>query len=371
MAVLLDYLSEQTEEAIRDRMLNLVPVDLDKSEGSYIWDSLSPAAYQLYRASEWAKEVLQRGFAMTTFGPYLRMRCEEHGVIPRPPVAATGSVKITGTVGTVIPLGTLVATPADEITDTQSIEYETTASVTLNSQGEANVPIKAVEAGVVGNVPIGVISLLVHSLSGVASISNVVATSGGTAEESDESLLSRFLIKVRQPGTSGNKADYLQWALEIPGVSAAQVEPLFNGAGTVRVFILDANKQAPNQTIVDAVQEYIAPAVGQGEGKAPIGANVTVSAAVEVPINVSVQITLASGSTLSEVKAMFEAGLKAYLEQLAFVDPLVRYNRIAAILLDIPPIIDFINLTVNGSESANVEVQIGQVAVIGTVSISE
>lgn len=370
MAALPDYLVEQTEVNILDRMINRVPADLDKSEGSYIWDSLSPAAYQLYLASEWAQEVLKRGFAMTTFGPYLRMRCEEHGVIPRPSVAATGSVKFTGTAGTVIPSGTLVATPADEITATQSIEYETTALTTLDSLGEAFVSIKAVEAGIAGNVPGGAISLLAQSLPGVASVVNIAATSGGTSEETDESLLSRFLIKVRQPGTSGNKADYQQWALETPGVSRVQIEPLWNGPGTVRLFLLGEESRAPTQAIVDAVQEYISPSAGQGEGKAPIGANVTASAAVEIPVNINVRLTLAEGATMSEVKVAFEAGLSQYLEQLAFVDPLVRFNRIAAILLDISRIVDYQDLIVNGG-NGNIDLQLGEVAVIGTVSMSE
>ncbi|BBI31460.1 baseplate J/gp47 family protein [Cohnella abietis] len=370
MAVLPEYLSDQTEDAIREQMLSLVPSDIDKSEGSFIWDSLSPAAYQLYRASEWAQEILRRGFAMTSFGPYLRMRCEEHGVVPRAAVAATGFVQITGVNGTEIPVGTLVATPADIITGTVSIEYATTASAILNSQGEASVSIKAVEAGVAGNVPSGAVSIFVNSLAGVFSVGNVNALTGGLVAESDESLLARYLIKVRQPGTSGNKADYMQWALETSGVSRAQVEPLWNGPGTVRVFLLDENKRAPNPAIVNNVQEYISPGSGNGEGKAPIGASVTVTSAVEVPIHISVKLTLASGATLNEVEHTFKEGLKDYLEQLAFIDPLVRNNRIAAILLDIPRIVDFTNLTVNGG-SNNIDLSLGEVAVIGTVSMSE
>lgn len=370
MAELPDYLQDQTEEAILARMLSRVPSDLDKSEGSYIWDSLSPAAHQLYTASQWAQEVLRRGFATTTFGPYLRMRCEEHGVIPRSAVAANGYVKFTGVAETVIPISTQVATPADEVTMTPSIEYETMAAAALNDQGEAVVPVRAIEAGSAGNVPIGAISLLVNALPGVTGVINTAPMTGGAEEESDESLLARYLLKMRQPGTSGNKADYQQWALETPGVSRVKVDPLWDGPGTVRIFLLDEAKRAPNQTIVDAVQEYISPLGGAGEGKAPIGANITVTSAVEVPLDIRAKLTLASGATLDEVLRDFEAGLTEYMEQLAFIDPLVRYNRIAGILLDIPRIIDFEDLTVNDRDQ-NVDLQLGEVAVVGTVSLSE
>jgi uncharacterized phage protein gp47/JayE len=94
-------------------------------------------------------------------------------------------------------------------------------------------------------------------------------------------------------------------------------------------------------------------------------------AAVEVPINISVQLTLASGATLSAVKTLIQNGVAAYLKQLAFVDPLVRYTRIAAVLLDIPPIIDFSNLTVNGQSDTNIQINAGKVAVLGTVNAHE
>ncbi|MNC57247.1 hypothetical protein D3C75_1068950 [compost metagenome] len=59
------------------------------------------------------------------------------------------------------------------------------------------------------------------------------------------------------------------------------------------------------------------------------------------------------------------------MKQLAFEDPLVRYTRIAAILLDIPPIIDYSELTVNSTQDTNLEILTGQVAVLGTVSVNE
>jgi len=370
MAMMPEYLKDQTEEAIMARMLERVPADLDKSEGSYIWDSLSPTAYQLYRASEWAREVLNRGFATTTFGPYLKMRCEEHGVLPRPAVAATGSVVMTGIPGTAVPVGSRVTTPTDEMTESTSIEYETTEASVLDGQGTAVIPIRATEAGSRGNVPIGAISLLVQPITGVTGIANTAATAGGADEESDESLLARYLLKVRQPGTSGNQADYQQWALETPGVSRVQVQPLWNGPGTVRLFVLDENKRAPSQAIVNAVQQHISPTTGQGEGKAPIGATVTVEAAVEVPLNIEAKLTLASGSNLEQARTDFKAGLAEYLEQLAFVDSLVRYNRISAILLDIPRIVDFEDLKINGG-GENIDLSLGEVAVIGTVNLIE
>jgi uncharacterized phage protein gp47/JayE len=58
-----------------------------------------------------------------------------------------------------------------------------------------------------------------------------------------------------------------------------------------------------------------------------------------------------------------------YLKSLAFIDPIVRYSKIASILLDTPSVLDYSNLTVNGG-TANVTIADGSVAVGGTVTFS-
>lgn len=259
-----DYLIEQTEKSIRDRMFQNLPSDLDKTEGSYIWDALSPAAIELAQAAIWAQEVLRRGFAGTSFGPYLDLRCAEHGVIRRPAVEATGKVKFLGKVGSVIGKGTRVATPADANTNTPSLEFQTTSEVTLvldsnSGNGTGYAGIKAVEAGSAGNVPGGSINVLISPVSGVSSVINEAATTGGLDIEEDSSLLARFLQKVRSTSAGGNKADYINWTMEVPGVGGVTVVPVRDGPGTVSIAILNNNKGPANQALVDEVQKYIAP----------------------------------------------------------------------------------------------------------------
>lgn len=365
------YLTEQTEDNIMKRMLKVLPPDLDQSEGSFIWDSSAPSALMLADAATWAQEVLRRGFASTTFGAYLDLRCEERGINRRVAVKAVGQVEFTGVAGSQIPVGTRVATPADVITNTSSVEFETIEPVVITSTGRVNAQVRAIEAGRNGLVPPQSIDVMVTPLQGVTGVNNAVATIGGADVESDESLLERFLLKVRSPGSSGNKANYMQWALDIAGVGGVQVLPLWNGPKTVKVVLIDPEKRAPSSEIVEAVQHYIDPVTGIGEGMAPIGAEVTVTAAEEVPINIEVKLTLANNATLQEVKALITKGTQDYLKQLAFKDRLIRYTRIAAILLDIPPIIDFSELTINGLSDTNIEMQLGQVAVLGTVNVHE
>lgn len=100
------YLREQTEDAIRQRMLERLPADLDKSEGSFLWDAQAPAAYLLSEAALWAQELLRRGFASTAASEdaafrseELDLRAAEHGVNRRGAAAAEGTVLFTGEAG--------------------------------------------------------------------------------------------------------------------------------------------------------------------------------------------------------------------------------------------------------------------------------
>ncbi|GGI97105.1 baseplate J/gp47 family protein [Paenibacillus hunanensis] len=372
------YLDGQTEEQIMQRMLDKVPSDIDKSEGSFIWDAGAPVAFMLSEAAIWAQELLHRGFASTAASnddsyrsEELDLRAAEHGVTRRAAVSASGTIRFTGEPGKMIPAGTVVATPADDVSDEASQEYETTAAVMLNASGTADVPIRALVAGKASNVAAGTITILSTAVNGVTGVTNPAAITGGADVESDVSLLERFYAKVRNQGTSGNKAQYMQWASEIAGVGASRVIPLWKGPGTVGMYVLDTDKRAANAEIVANVQKYIDPTQdGQGEGTAPAGPIVTVMPAEEVAINISVQLTLASDATLEGVKALIQNGVTSYLKQLAFTDSLVRYTRIAAILLDIPPIIDYSNLTVNGISDKNIEIGASQVAVLGTVTVN-
>ncbi len=257
MADLPEYLTEQTFEAILQRMLDALPDDLDKSEGNPLYNALSPAAVELVLAAIWAQEVLRRGFASTTFGQYLDLRCEEHGITRRPAVKATGQVAFTGTPGTVIPAGTQVSTASSETAP--AIFFATKSNATIGDSGTVTADIEAVEAGVSGNVAAGAITMLAQPIFGVTSVTNAASTTGGLDEEDDTSLLARYLQRVQSPSAGGNKADYVNWAMEVAGVGGVSVIPVRDGPGTVSVAIIDTNKSPASQTLVDSVQNYIAP----------------------------------------------------------------------------------------------------------------
>jgi uncharacterized phage protein gp47/JayE len=347
----------ETLEIIRQRMLDAISDDVDKRQGSVVWDLLSPAAIEFAQAYTALDLVLNFGLSLENVPrEYLVLRCAAFGITPKPALKATGQVTFTGTDGTVIPIGTRVSTD-----DIESIYFVTTAEGTI-TDGSVTVAAEAETAGASGNVAAGKITLVVGDLAGVTSVTNNSPFDGGADEESDEALLQRYLDRVRKPITSGNANQYRQWALEVAGVGDAKVYPVWNGPGTVKVVLLDADKTAPAQSVIDDVTAHI-------ESVRPIGATVTVVGATEVPIDVSATLTLTPGKTPADAQAEFEPLLVDYLKSLAFVDPVVRYSKIASLILDCPSVVDYSNLTVNGG-TANVTIADGEVAVTGTVTFA-
>ena len=261
------YLQDQTQEEILQRMLNNAPTDLDKSEGSYVWDSNAPASIELALAVYWIQTMLKYGFVTTAASEdpgavteWVDLRAEETGLTRRPAQQAKGTVTITGAPNTTYPTkGRQVASPADPDIETEAIIFTMDTDAKTDANGTATVGITAVEGGKQGNVPPGAISLLVDTtgLSGITGVTNDEATTGGLDIEDDQSFLARILAKRRTPSSGGNRADYENWALEVPGVGGVWVVPVENGPNNVGVYIINSDKEPADQVLIDAVQDYI------------------------------------------------------------------------------------------------------------------
>lgn len=359
------FLDSEDEETIMARMLASLPEDIDKSEGSFIWDSLMPVAQELARILEWGREILHRGSITETFGPYLDLKAAEQGITRTPATYSTGIVTLYGDEGTVIPAGSRVATPSDNITP--SIEFEITETVTIGSAGEVEAPIRAIEPGASGNVEAGNITILSPSIQGVTSVINHSPTKGGYDEESDESLRKRILEESRKNEGDGNVDDYIAWAKEISGVGNVLVEPKWKGPGTIRVVILDQNGKAASPELIQAVQNHLDPGQkGIGEGKAPVGAKVTVDTATVLKIKATItNLIPESGYTIEQAKVNAEAALKDYLNH---INPggTIRIKEAEAAIIHAPGVLDMGDLYLNDSRE-NITLSTVQLGDLGSV----
>lgn len=346
------------KEDILDEMLNDVPSTYDKRPGSFMYDSLAPAAGQLEKTDRSIQQAKDKMSIENLTGSELAQRIRERtGIRRREATQATGAVTVTGT-GT-IQIG-------DRFETVGGIQFEATETKDITSSG--TVAIKALVAGSSGMVPSDTITLFPVTLAGFTAVTNPNPTQDGFDEESDIDLLQRYYEHIQTPATSGNRAHYLSWAKEVSGVGLAKVFPLWNGDNTVKVVIIDQNRQPASVELIQEVQDHIDPGVtGLGDGAAPIGAYTTVVSAGGVDINVSVTIILSAGYTQQQTTDNIRANLTQYLKDIAFVEDIVSYAKVGATVLNSEGVEDYSDLTVN-SGTTNVAIGQEQVAILGSVT---
>ena len=342
-----------TPEVIKNTILSGVS-GLDTREGSFLSDISAPVAYEIWKIYDALNALIPIAFVDETSGEFIDKRAGEYGIVRKPGLPSTVTLRFAGATGTTIPKNTIFSTES-------GIEFSTTQSVTL-ADGTADVTAISVDVGATTNVSENKITLQQQAIPGLDTVTNPQAATGGADVESDEALLARYLAFLRRPPTSGNAYQYEQWALECEGVGAAKITPLANGPGTVGVLIVGMDKQPVENDVVQKCAAHI-------ESVRPIGAGVTVSSAVALTINVSTTLELTNDAVRETVVDAIEEAISAYLKEISFVSSEVKISQIGAIILNVPGVVDYTSLTLNGG-TGNVEMADNQVPVLGEVTIN-
>lgn len=297
-----------------------------KIEGTFEYDMLASNSIEFAKTEVELEQLYKACFADTSWGEYLTMIAEQYGVLRRAATKATGTITLTGK--GIVPTSSLFTTAAG--TKFQTLEYR-------NVNGTADVPVEAVNAGEAGDVKENTITVIPMSIPGITAVTNAEATSGGYDEEDDEDLLKRYLEKVRLPATSGNKYEYYEWAKSVSGVGDARVQSLWNGPGTVKVIIVDANMQVAPASLIQSVADYI-------ETVRPIGATVTVVSPTPIPVTITAKIS----GTLD--KEQFLKDVNAYIAKKGMDLRSLSYARCIDILLNQSTVADCSDVRLNGKE---------------------
>ncbi|RAU98119.1 baseplate J/gp47 family protein [Paenibacillus sp. YN15] len=339
----------QTYSAILTRMLAQVPDTEDKREGSIIHDALAPAAAELAQAYISLDEALRLGLGDTSSGEYLDRRGSEVGVERKQASKAQRKGLFWDAAGKAfdVPLGSRYSC--------DSLTFVVTSRI---SAGQFALECEAPGEG--GNRALGKL-LPISYVAGLARAELTDVLLAGEDREKDEQLRERILQKVRQPATSGNASHYIQWATSVTGVGAAKVTEQWNGPGTVKVSIVDTDREPASPALVEAAADYI-------ETVRPVCVAVTVVSATGLSVNVAATIVLATGYTLQAVQDAFHTALADYLRGVAFAATYVSYAKIGTLLLGTDGVLDYTALSVNGG-TANVVLADNQVPVAGSVEL--
>lgn len=343
------FLTED-EEAIHERMLSNFQ-DVSTLEGDFIYDATRPIAEEITQLKQLGlQNNLKIAFPQTSYGEYLEWLGECKGVFKNQPTKSVGMVTFTGVQGTIIAKGTVVTTVATD--EKQSIEFELLETKTIGENETVDIKAECRETGTIGNVSKGSISVLLGSINGIKSVTNKEDFKGGTDIEDEEHFRERVLVAEQEDRLSGASSDYIRWAKEVDGVGYAYVVPEWNGAGTVKVLILDKNRKAATQELIDEVQEYIYPlnVAGNRDGKAPIGAIVTIATPQTLLINVKASFVFSNGFSQETVLNILKNKIDKYLDKID-IGGTVSYNAIyslaGSMMLADEGIQDFSNLTIN------------------------
>lgn len=353
----MDY-SSMTYEVILQRMLDRVPDNMDKREGSIIYDALAPAAAELAILYIEFGIIENESYADTASRDYLIKRAAERGIIPHP--ATNAIVKgIFTPLNVDIPIGTRF--------NSDNLNY-----IIINKIQNGEYQLKCESEGTNGN-RFSTILIPIDYIDGLetAQISEVLIP--GEDEEDTEVLRNRYFESFETKAFGGNKTDYVQKTNEIDGVGSTKVTPVWNGGGTVKLTILNSDFEKASNTLIETVQNEIDPEQdGNGIGIAPIGHIVTVDTAEEVPINVKATLTFGTGYSFNTLKTQIEDVIKDYLLEIRKEwadnnESLVRIRQIELKILSIDGIIDIVNTKINNS-TTNLTLSKYQIPTFGGVS---
>ena len=342
--------SNQTYEVIKQRILDNINIEIDKREGSFTSNMVSPLAEELAKTYINMSDILSLGFIDDTFDTFLDKRVSEFGVYRKEGVKATGEIKVEGKEGAIITNGTLVKANDLYFTVLNDIELPTDNILYV----EAN------EVGYKYNLLANTEFELVEKNDKVTKLVNETNFSKGVDVESDEDLRKRFVKVVNNPSTSGNKAHYEEWALEVDGVGRAIVYPLHNGNGTVKVMIIGNDNKPVSEETINNCKLHI-------EENMPIGCQLTVTTPSLLNITIKANIELKEGYDIEDVKTDFESRLNEHLKG---VTNELTYSKVYGLLVNHSGVEDVTSFTINDN-NINISISEDKIINISEVKLSE
>ena len=363
-----------TYENILESMLKNVPSDVDKREGSVIFDTLSPAALELANAYIYLDIVLNNAFADTAEREYLILRAKERGLAPYEATKAVLKLEVTytGTSENVKP-GDRFSLDGMTYVVTEQMINETDSVITTYPFGEDDPQdsdpgntiygqwrVECETPGKEGNTRFGDV-LPLQSISELASAKITELLIPGEDTEGTEEFRERYFEAVNNEAFGGNRADYRQKVKSIDGVGQVKIYRTPKGGGTVRVVITDSENKKPSKELVNQVKEILDPEEyeGLGYGEAPVGHAVEVEGVSSVDVDVSVKwqtesnVTVDEGLIIEDIENYFDEVNSKWDSR----DHITIYAaQIIARILDIEGIVDVTSIFINGQQKIDTDV---------------
>lgn len=338
-------------ETLLKNMLDNVDDNMDKREGSIIYDALAPCAMELSNFYQGLDMVLDEVFAESASYAFLAKRAAERGILPR---EATPSVL------------KMVVSPVDSavsIGDRFFVDDLNFTVTAVNDADDGSYKITCDTDGSVGNLTSGdlIPADTNNDLSDMTSASIVSVLTPGSDEEEEEDFRNRYFSSFTNISFGGNKQDYIDMVMEFDGVGGCKpirvwnqgynpsdlvpnedvddwfesltssdvgedvynwLEDVYTCAknrylttgGTVAIYVIDSQYNSPTTSLIESIQEEIYPSTQ--DGIAPIGHVVTVHPVDEDEIDIHISATYEDGYSFNDLKDDIEDVVDSYLLEL-------------------------------------------------------
>lgn len=402
---------ENDFDTLMERMLENVSDELDKREGSVIYDAIAPAALELANMYVALDVVMDEVFADTASYYYLIKRAAERGIYPKEETNAECELLV-------VPSDTQIA-----VNDRFALgEFNyTVASVIDATQGLYRLICET--AGSAGNQQLGGLIPLEtkENLNDMESATLTRILIPGEDEEDVEVFRERYFSSFNHIAFGGNKADYKEKINDIAGVGGCKVirawsggckpadmipgenvtswyesqsestlgkdvyswlknvygaakEKLLTTGGTVKVIIITSEFSVPSDVLVNTVQTALDPEIsGEGDGIAPIDHVVNVKGVQGHRIDILLNLVYKEGFTYTGLESNIKDSIDAYFSELAKTwseteNLTVRLSQIESRMLMIDGILDVEEVKLNGS-SENIILEYDEIPIRGDVNI--
>lgn len=358
---------DQTENVILKRMLDKVPTNVDKREGSVIYDASMPAAIEFMLLYAGLDFFYKNTFGDTADREHLIERALERGLKPEAATYARCKAKFTPETLD-IPIGS-------------AFSYDDVNYIVAEKVSAGIYFVDCDTSGTIGNKPAGTM-IANDYISGLRTAELLEVTIPGENEEDTEVFRQRYLASFDSQAFGGNIQDYKEKIGKIQGIAGCKVYPIWKGGGSVRIVFMTSEYKPPTVDFVATVQEMIDPVPfnGQGVGIAPIGHTVTVEGVQNSAISIAMKLTAEQAP--ENYQTEIEGVIDAYFEELNVKWPetkvdrsdrvsntglTVRVAQIESRILGIAGVIDVENLSLNSSDE-NLVLGVDELAVRGELA---
>lgn len=365
-----DFLNGSSEEEIHERMMMNLPSDIDDMPGGFPYDFTKPAAIE---KSEFINfhmvRALMIAFPQYAWDDWLDLHGQQVHLPRHEAEHASGHVEVTGKVDTLIPAGTVFCTPATD--ESPALEYSSNEDSTIGNDGTVTIAVTAVTAGTISNVAASTICIMAKPDKNITSVFNKEPMTGGAERENDNDYYDRIAAEYDNSMTYlGNDSDYIRWAKEA-GAGDCIVISSYDGPGTVKLVLVDRNGQTANETLINAVYQYIVSPDDRTARLLPTAcAKLTCVAATTVSVAyMCTGLSIDDTTDIEQIKADFKEAIMSVYDK-AKTDNVLRYNDVRPLISAISGVRDFETFTMNGS-TENINLAQDEYPETGTLNFTQ